>query len=162
MLPWSVAYDDVGRTALQRHLRRLAELASGFAIAAAAFGMLPDGLEVTRFPAQPPSQSPAGGWTLAVWALAQVWLARRLWLNPGQRQGTRWVAKSLAIDFIAGVLWLVENVPLFDHLTARWPADLTAGWVGCVAVLVFAAIPVILFADDDPTPEVPPARVVAP
>jgi hypothetical protein len=159
-----VASDDVGWTPLQRRLRRLALLSSAFAVADAAFGMLPNGLEVTHSSVNPPGQVLAhgstGGWTLAMWALVQVWLACRLWLRPGQRQGMRWVAQALAVDFFGGFLWFIENVT-FDHWTARWPADITAGWVGSATVLVFAAIPVVLFADDDPTPEVPPARIVA-
>jgi hypothetical protein len=160
-----VASDDVGWTPLQRRLRRLAVLTSVFALAAAAFGVLPNGLEVTRSSAQPPGQvlthGSAGGWTLALWAVVQVLLARRVWLRPGQRQGMRWVAQALALDFFGGFLWFVENIT-FDHWTARWPANLTAASVGSATVLVFAAIPVVLFADDDPTPGVPPARIVEP
>jgi hypothetical protein len=134
-----------------------------FAVAAAAFGMLPDGLEVTRTSVNPPGQvlkhGSAGGWTLALWAMVQVVLALRVWRSPGQRIGMRWVAQALAIDFIGGFVWFVENIT-FDHWTARWPAEMTLAWVGSSTVLVCAAILVLLFANDDPTPEVPPARTI--
>ncbi len=151
---------------LERRLRRLALLIALLAIAAAVFGMFPDGVDLWKHSFKHDEEIAdgtmrAGGWSLVAWAAAQVWAAWSTRTRPGRSQGVFWLAAMVAIDIAGGIAWLVENFRM-DHEIARWPGHVTWVCVGTASVLALVVLPIVLLVSrGEPPSEVPTARVSA-
>jgi hypothetical protein len=145
---------------LEQRLRRLATIVVVLAVAAAVFGMLPNGLEVRHLSFKRETITydgtiRAGGWSLVGWALFQVLLARTLRREPTRSAARLWIGISIAVDIAAAIAWLIENFTLADE-TLRWPAHLTGVCVGSVCVLVFVGLPIVLLTTRKAQPAVVP------
>jgi hypothetical protein len=134
------------------------------AVAAAVFGMFPNGIDLGVYSSPSWMHVHAGGWSLVVWALAQVLAARwvRARAQPDRSTGVGWLVAIIMIDVSCGAAWLLENFRL-DPWVLKWPAHVTAACVGAASVLVFVALPIVLVVSDGSTPPaLPKARAVAP
>lgn len=162
-----MAAEQTASSPLERRLQRLAVLIPAFAIAAAIFGMLPNGVAVYCHSWKHDTDTfdhltHAGGWTLVVWALLQVLAARPLRTMNSRRKAVQWFVVSLLVYASAAIVWFVENVT-FETQVMRWPAELTAACAGSACVLVFIVLPAVLLASGAERPsDAPSARVVEP
>ena len=152
-------------TPLQRRLRRLAVLVPALAVAAAVFGMLPDGVDVFHHSWKHDTDTyvgttHAGGWALVGWAIVVLVAARFVHRDPTRVAGVRWIVVTVIIDVLACVAWAIENFTL-EPETARWPGHVTAVCTGASSLLVFVVVPVVLIASKRTAPsDAVTARVV--
>jgi hypothetical protein len=145
---------------LAQRVRRIAVVVAVLAIAAAAFGMWPDAIEVHYHHADEIELMRAGGWSLVVWAVVQSLVAKLVYSDPTRRAAAAWIAGSVAIDIAGLTGWLVENFRIGARVS-YWPAQLTGACASATAILVFAVLPILLVASDrTEPPDAPRARVV--
>jgi hypothetical protein len=149
---------------LERRVRRLAVLVPVFAVAAAVFGMLPDGIDVYRYSWNRgytfSHTARAGGWSLVVWAVLQVLASKSLRRMTTRKSARRWFAFSLVVYTGTVIAWFIENCA-FETGVVRWPAHMTAACAGSACVLVFIVLPLVWLASDHVRPsDAPTARVV--
>ncbi len=149
---------------IERRLRRLAVLIPLFALSAAGFGMVPDGLELWSHSFKHSEDNwdgtmRAGGWALVAWGLLIVWASWSVRRRPSRARGVEWIAQLVAIYVVGGIAWLVENFRL-ERQVPRWPGHVTAFATGTATVLALVVLPIVLFASrGERPPDIPSARV---
>jgi len=152
-------------SSLERRLRRLAVIVPLFAIAAAAFGMLPDGVDVYHYSYKHGTSTfdhttRAGGWAVVAWAVLQAIACKWVHGAPSRFAGVMWLVCSLLIYVVCAIAWFFEMFTLAPE-TMEWPAHATAVCAGAAAVLVFVGLPIILLASARArSSDAPRARVV--
>jgi hypothetical protein len=145
---------------LAQRVRRIAVVVAVLAIAAAAFGMWPDSVEVHYHISGATELMRAGGWSVVVWAVVQGLVAKLVYSDPTRRAAAAWIAGSVVIDLAGLIAWLVENFRV-DARVSYGPAQLTGACASATAILVFAVLPILLVASDrTEPPDAPRARVV--
>lgn len=150
---------------LARRLRRLAEVVAVLAVAAAVFGLVPNGMDVYSHGLDRHSQMwvgsmHAGGWAVAAWAILQVVSAKPVHGEPTRSLAVVWIVWSFFLDAGGVIAWVFGEANLM-HTVPRWPGHIMGYCALATAVLVFAVVPIVLLVSSRDVPsDSASARVV--
>ena len=148
-------------TPAQRRVRTIATLACLLAPAAAVFGMWPGGVDLYSWKDRHIGSAHAGGWSLVIWALLQLWVATFVRSHPSRRHGGTLFIASLGFAVVCAIAWIIEQLFTTGLASAveRWPAHLTAVAVGSCMLLELIVLPIVLVFSREPAP-LPESHVV--